>query len=122
MGSENKARGYTVQQSVQPPEKHVDVDVTLVTPGTAQTVLTYGKANTLGVVRAWSFVVDKECYVELNGDATSSSLHLDAGAEWWEENRVLAPDYDTKAETGHISILNAVLGEMPNIKGIVWGY
>ena len=122
MGSENKARGYTVQQSVQPPEKHVDIDVTVTVPGTAKTVLTYGKANTLGVVRAWSFVVDKDCYIELNGAATSASTPLKAGDQWWEENRVLAPDYATKAETGYISILNAVLGELPNIRGIVWGY
>lgn len=122
MGSENKARGFTVQQSVQPPEKHVDVNVTLATPGTAETVLTYGKENTLEMIRAWSFVVDKDCYVELHGTATSSSLLLRAGDEWWEENRAITTDFSTKEATSKISILNAVLGERPNIRGVVWGY
>jgi len=122
MGSENKARGFTVQQSVQPPEKHVDVNVTLVIPGTAEVVLTYGGDETLGVIRAWSFVVDKDCFVELNGIATSASTPLKAGDQWYEENRAIAPDYSIKAENGTITILNAVLGERPNIRGIVWGY
>lgn len=122
MGSENKARGFTVQQSVQPPEKHVDVDVDVAVPGTAMVFMTYGGGEPIGVVRAWSLVVDKDCYVETNGDATVASLFLRAGDCWYEENRAIAPDYDTKDAQGFMTILNAVLGELPNIRGIVWGY
>jgi hypothetical protein len=121
--SQNFARSFTVQQSVQPSEKQIPVDVTLTTPGTAEDVITIGlQTDDLECIREFDFVVDKDCYVGLGHVATSADIPLKAGDNFWKTNIAIRPDYSTKEQQTKISILNAVLGEQPRIRGVVGGY
>lgn len=111
----------TVRQSVHPATKRVPINVTLSVPGTAETVITIGDQETLEVIRAFALVVDKDCYIELGGTATSASIPLKAGDSFSDDNCSIAPQRGTETST-IISILNSVAGETPTIRGIIAGY
>ena len=60
-----------------------------------------------------AFVVDTyDCYVEFDGDATTSSMYLKADTGYYDDKIVI---------TTNISILNANAGQNARIRGIIWG-